>query len=240
MDAQLAESSEQIASAPSEVSAVSRSFPVNSSLEQAVGLAEASLFLENVASKQNADSTQRANASPPLATGGGNVPKVADSGSDAMAKINNAISKIEKSFNEMTKTIKVMDEIVFQRNLFVLNVMDEIAFQANLLASDAAVKAARASETSKSFAVVAEEVRNLAIHSAEGARNTADMMEESAKNGVDITGEVNKVLEEIMQNFGKTTGLVAEIAATLQEQSEDIKQVNLSLPKWRSTKIRDP
>jgi len=231
--AQLTESSGQVASAPSGVSAASRSLPADSSLEQADCLAETSLPLEEIASMtgQNADNARLANTLAPLVAGGGETCEAANSGSENMAEMNGAINKIEESFDEMTKTIRVIDEIAFQRNLFALNVIDEIASQANLLASDAAVKAARVGEAAKAFAVVAEEVRNLAIRSAEAAKDTAAIMEESAKNGVDVTAEVTKVLEEIMQSFGKTTGLVAGIAATLQERSGDIKQTNMSLPR---------
>ena len=227
--AQLTESPEQDASAPCEVSAASRSLSVGSSPpKRADGQAGTSLSLEEVVSmtKQNADNAQQANTLMSEAC------KTTGRGSDAVARMNNAINKIEKSSDKTAKAIKVIDEIAFQRNLFALNVIDEIAFQTNLLASDAAVKAARVGDASKGFAMVAEEIRNLATHSAEAAKNTAGMMEKSAKNGVDVTAEVTKVLEEIMQSFGRTTGLVAEIAATLQEQTEDIKQTNTSLPGW--------
>jgi methyl-accepting chemotaxis protein len=79
---------------------------------------------------------------------------------------------------------------------------------------------------------VAEEVRNLAMRSAEAAKNTARMIEESvknSKNGVDIATEVSKVLEEIVGSVGKTTDLVSEIAAASQEQAQGIDQVNTAV-----------
>ena len=80
--------------------------------------------------------------------------------------------------------------------------------------------------------MVAEEVRNLAMRSAEAAKNTARMIEESvknSKNGVDIATEVGKVLDEIVQSVGKTTDLVSEIAAASQEQAQGIDQVNTAV-----------
>ncbi len=79
---------------------------------------------------------------------------------------------------------------------------------------------------------MAEEVRNLAMRSAEAAKNTANMIQESvknSKNGVGIAGEVTKVLDEIVRNVGKATNLVSEIAAASQEQAQGIDQVNTAV-----------
>ncbi|HNS19841.1 MAG TPA: methyl-accepting chemotaxis protein [Sedimentisphaerales bacterium] len=210
--ASLTEGSEQVAAASGQVSAASQSL-AEGATEQAAGLEETSASLEEMSSmtKQNADNAQQAN------TLAADAKKAAGTGAESMARMSQAIHEIQKSSDETSKIIKVIDEIAFQTNLLALN---------------AAVEAARAGEAGKGFAVVAEEVRNLAMRSAEAAKNTASMIEESvknSKNGVDIATEVSKVLEEIVQSVGKTTDLVSEIAAASQEQAQGIDQVNTAV-----------
>jgi len=208
----LTEGSEQVASASGQVSSASQSL-AEGATEQAAGLEETSSSLEEMSSmtKQNADNAQQANT---LAS---DARKAADTGTQSMSRMNEAIQEIQKSSDETAKIIKVIDEIAFQTNLLALN---------------AAVEAARAGEAGKGFAVVAEEVRNLAMRSAEAAKNTANMIEESvknSKNGVDIASEVGKALDEIVQGIGKTTDLVSEIAAASAEQAQGIDQVNTAV-----------
>ncbi len=208
----LNEGSEQVASASGQVSSASQSL-AEGATEQAAGLEETSSSLEEMSSmtKQNADNAQQANMLSDEAK------KKADTGMESMTRMNTAINDIQKSSNETAKIIKVIDEIAFQTNLLALN---------------AAVEAARAGEAGKGFAVVAEEVRNLAMRSAEAAKNTSAMIEESVKNsenGVSIANEVGKVLEEIVTSVGKTSDLVSEIAAASSEQAQGIDQVNTAM-----------
>jgi methyl-accepting chemotaxis protein len=208
----LSEGSEQVSSASQQVSAASQSL-AEGATEQAAGLEETSSSLEEMSSmtKQNAENAGQANM---LAT---EARSAAQTGTESMQRMVAAINDIQKSSDETAKIIKVIDEIAFQTNLLALN---------------AAVEAARAGEAGKGFAVVAEEVRNLAMRSAEAAKNTANMIEESvknSKNGVAISEEVRKALEGIVTGIAKTTDLVGEIAAASQEQAQGIDQVNTAV-----------
>jgi methyl-accepting chemotaxis protein len=209
---QLTSGAEEVASVAQQISGSSESL-ASSSSEQAASMEETSASVEEMTSmvKRNASHADEAKGLADTATSN------AKQGTEAMAKMSAAIDDIKKSSDETAKIIKTIDDIAFQTNLLALN---------------AAVEAARAGEAGKGFAVVAEEVRNLAMRSAEAARNTSEMITTAVANserGVTISQEVGEFLSQIAEGSEKVNVLIGEIASASGEQAEGIEQINQAI-----------
>lgn len=177
---------------------------------QAASLEESSASLHEMASmtQRNTESAQSAK------TLAAEARSTADAGARDMSAMKNAMTAIQVSSMEISKIIKTIDEIAFQTNILALN---------------AAVEAARAGEAGAGFAVVAEEVRNLAQRSAQAARETATKIADaSAKSeqGVSISGQVAASLDGIVERIRQLDEMVGGIAQASKEQSEGITQLN--------------
>jgi methyl-accepting chemotaxis protein len=110
----------------------------------------------------------------------------------------------------------------------IIKVIDEIAFQTNILALNAAVEAARAGEAGMGFAVVAEEVRNLAQRSAQAAKDTAALIEESIEKSTVGSRKLDLVAERIKAitaNSNQVKTLVDEVNVGSTEQARGIEQI---------------
>jgi len=206
---ELNDAANQIASASAEVSSASQTLAAGAS-QQASGIEETSSSLEEISSmtRRNADNARESNSMMEESK------KVVTRANKSMNSLTSAMGAISASSEETSKIVKTIDEIAFQTNLLALN---------------AAVEAARAGETGAGFAIVASEVRNLAIRAAEAAKNTAAKIEgtvETIKDGTGLVAETNQDFSAVAQSTVKVAALIGEIAAGSSEQAEGIGQIS--------------
>lgn len=178
--------------------------------EQASSISELSASIEEIASqtKVNADNAKEANRITEA------TKLSATEGNDQMKEMLKAMADINEASMNISKIIKVIDDIAFQTNILALN---------------AAVEAARAGQHGKGFAVVAEEVRNLAARSSNAAKETTAMIEGSIKKsegGTKIANETALALNSIVDKIASVADLIGNIDIASNEQAAGIEQIN--------------
>lgn len=206
---QVSAAAHQVAAASNEISVGGQSLAQSTS-QSASSIEEVTASLQEMASMsmQNARNAQEAKS---LAKG---ASLEAEHGAQSMRNLSQTIERIKQSADRTAKIVKTIDDIAFQTNLLALN---------------AAVEAARAGEAGKGFAVVAEEVRNLAMRSAEAAKNTSALIEESVRNadeGVAFNRDVLSKLSDIATQVQRVGEVMTEIAAASEQQNEGVSQIN--------------
>jgi methyl-accepting chemotaxis protein len=206
---ELSEGTYKVSEAASQVASASMQVAEGAS-EQAAFIEETSSSLEELSSmtRQNADHSGQADR--------------------LMKEANASVHQANQSMTGLTGSMQEISQ-ASEQTFKIVKTIDEIAFQTNLLALNAAVEAARAGEAGAGFAVVAGEVRNLAMRAAEAAKNTARLIGDTiaaVKNGNAITQATQAAFKENMEISSKVSALVEEIAGASREQAEGIEQIN--------------
>lgn len=206
---ELGEGAQQVARAAGQVSGSSQSLAQGAS-EQAASLEETSASSEEMASmtRMNAEHS-------------GQAAVYTNTVSLRVAEANVTLAGMISSMQEISESSTKISKII--------RVIDEIAFQTNILALNAAVEAARAGTAGMGFAVVAEEVRNLAQRSAQAAKDTALLIEDSilkSEEGGRKLSEVAASIHGITDSAGRVKTLVDQVETSSKEQAHGIEQIS--------------
>jgi methyl-accepting chemotaxis protein len=181
--------------------------------QQAASLEETAAALDEITATVNRTASGARQASDTVQAAKGDAETSGNVVRDAVG----AMGAIEKSAQEISQ---------------IIGVIDEIAFQTNLLALNAGVEAARAGDAGRGFAVVASEVRALAQRSAEAAKEIKVLISASTSQvntGVSLVGQTGEALQRIVSRVAEIDSLVSEIAASAQEQATGLQQVNTAV-----------
>ena len=141
----------------------------------------------------------------------------AETGLSEMAQLDEAVRSIQTACTNVAAIIKTIDEIAFQTNILALN---------------AAVEAARAGEAGLGFSVVADEVRNLALRSAEAAKETSRRISESinrSNRGREVSDLISQRLNDIAGQARGTHEVVTRIASAAEEQRLGVGQIRKAI-----------
>ena len=208
----LSEGTTQVVSASEQISSASVSLAEGAS-SQASSVEEVSATIEQAtaSNNQNADNSREANI-------------LAQHSNDAAKVGNQRVGDLMVAMQEITASSQKISRII--------KTIDEIAFQTNLLALNAAVEAARAGEHGLGFAVVAEEVKNLAERSAGAAKEITGIIEASidqVKAGTEVANKTKESFTEILNGIKKTSDLIGEIAISAKEQAEGMNQIAIAM-----------
>lgn len=181
--------------------------------EQASAIEELTVQIEDICNKMklNSENTQKANSLTSM------VSTNAMTGSQNMADLQIAILKINQTSHDISKIIQVIDNIAFQTNILSLN---------------ASVEAAQSGKYGRGFAIVAEEVRNLATKSALAARDTSDLIHnslEKVEEGIRLVDANAKSLDDIISGISEISTAISSISIATKEQSSSIDQVSLGI-----------
>ncbi|MBZ5600854.1 MAG: hypothetical protein LAO79_00940 [Acidobacteriia bacterium] len=209
---EVGEGSKQIAAASQQISTSSQSLAQDAS-EQAASLEEASAASEQITSMTRRNS------------------ELSSAASGHMRDVDEKVSASNRTLDEMVVSMKAITDSGGNISK-IIKVIDEIAFQTNLLALNAAVEAARAGEAGMGFAIVAGEVRTLAQRSAQAARETAALIADSitkSNHGGARLEELAKSIRSITESAAQVKTLVDEVNLGTREQSRGIAEISKSV-----------
>ncbi|MEH3048127.1 methyl-accepting chemotaxis protein [Sphingomonas adhaesiva] len=178
--------------------------------QQAASLEQAAAAMQQITTTVHDTATHAVHANDAVSE----ARRDAEQSGEVVRRAVDAMSGIERSSDEISEIIAVIDGIAFQTNLLALN---------------AGVEAARAGDAGKGFAVVASEVRALAQRSADAAKDVKARITTSSQQvevGARLVADAGASLDRISGRISNISVLVSDIAAAANQQATGLQQVN--------------
>ncbi|QSX37174.1 methyl-accepting chemotaxis protein [Shewanella sedimentimangrovi] len=182
----------------------------------------------------------------------GNAAQAADAAKDADTESvggQRVVTQARDTINQLSRDVQQVGEVIESLATHtksiggILDVIRAISEQTNLLALNAAIEAARAGEAGRGFAVVADEVRNLASRTAASTNEVQGMIDKlqaeatravnamsqsrsRSQEGVKAVDEASQVLSGISERIGLISDMNIQVAAATEEQSTVVEDIN--------------
>ncbi len=150
-----------------------------------------------------------------------------------MNEITSIVNKADESMLDLTSSMSSIFQ-ASQETQKIVKTIDQIAFQTQLLSLNAAVEAARAGEAGSGFAIVAEEVRKLALNTTQAAKETEVLVMgsyEKIRHGSDLLFQNNVILKEIQDGAKQACVLISQISEGSVDQQQGIEQITSAMNK---------
>ena len=171
--------------------------------------------------------------------------ELAGDGQQVVQQTINAMNELSAKISESCANIETLNGKTVNIGK-ILEVITSISQQTNLLALNAAIEAARAGEAGRGFAVVADEVRNLAHRTQDSAQQVQKMIEElqvgareavvtmtesqrQSESSVIVANQAGERLSSVTRRIDEINGMNQSVAAATEEQTSVVESLNVDI-----------
>lgn len=204
---------------------------VQTMLEAAAQTSDAGAQLADIVSQQAAASEETATSLEELTATNRQNADNAQLGAERMKETDAVVQRATRTMGELVRAVQKIATTSGETK-HIASTIDEIAFQTNLLALNASIEAARAGEAGAGFAVVAEEVRQMAMRAATESASIARLIEGAhslTEEGVTLSQQVDAIFQQVEIKARDASARMTEIQNSTRELVSGINEINSAM-----------